>query len=98
MMRSLKGVVAGALALASVAALTVEAHAMPVQPITSTATSTSDIEHIWWRGGYGWGWRRPWGYYGWRRPYLGYYGWRRPYLGYYGWRRPDLGYYGWRRW
>lgn len=47
--------------------------------------STAKIQKVWWRRGWGWGWRRPYyGYgWGWRRPYWrGYWGWRRPY-----WRR-----------
>ena len=97
MMRSLKGMVGGTLVLAGVSLAATEGQAMPVQPLQTTASTANGIEHVWWRGGYGWrgGWR---GGYGFRRPFVGYYGWRRPFWGYgYGWRRPFYG-YGYRRW
>ena len=97
MRRSLKGMVIGALALAGATVASTDGQAMPVQPLGSTASQTSGIEHVWWRGGYGWrgGYFR--GGYGYGfRPYG--FGWRRPFYGYgYGWRRPFYG-YGYRRW
>ena len=96
MLHSLKCFVAGSLALAELAVTTAEVEAMPVQPL-GTAATTSSVEHVWWRGGYGYGYRRPFfGYgYGFRRPFYGY-GFRRPFFGYgFGWRRPL---YGYRRW
>ncbi len=98
MMRSMKGLVVGAVALAGATVASADVQAMPIQPPASQAGTTdvaNGIEHVWWRGGWrrGWGWRG--GYYGWRRPFVGYYGWRRPFYGY-GWRRPFI--YGYRRW
>ena len=83
MNRTVKGCIAGALALASVAVATAEAQAMPIQSLGEVAHAASGIDQVWccrygWRG-YGWGWRRP--FYGYR------YGW--------GWRRRS---WGWRRW
>ena len=99
MKRSMKGMVVGALALAGASLTAANVEAMPVQPLGQTASGANGIEHVWWRGGYGWrgyGWRGRG--FGWRRPFVGYYGWRRPFYGYgYGWRRPFYG-YGYRRW
>ena len=98
MNRSFKAAIVGTLALAGVTVATADVQAMPIQSLNPAASSTS-IEKVWWRGGYGWGWRRPYyGYgWGWRRPFYGYgWGWRRPFYGYgWRWRHP---YYGWRRW
>ena len=99
MMRSTKGLVVGTLTLVGVSLAAADAQAMPVQPLQAAATAANNIEHVWWRGGYGW---RGYGFrprfYGYRRPFVGYYGWRRPFYGYgYGWRRPFYG-YGYRRW
>ncbi len=92
MKRMIKGSVVGILALAGVISASVDAEAMPVQPLGSTLAPASSIEHVWWRGGYrGYGYRRGFYGYGFRRPFYGY-GFRRPYYGY-GRRR-----YGWRRW
>ena len=89
MKRGLKGAVIGALTLAGAIMVSADAEAMPVQTLDATSASAGSIEHVWWRGGYGY--RRGFYGYGFRRPFYGY-GWRRPYYGY-GWRR-----YGWRRW
>ena len=94
MKRSLKSCVVGVVALAGATLASVEVEAMPVQPLSSTIAPAGSIEHVWWRGGYGYrgyGFRRGFYGYGFRRPIYGF-GWRRPYYGY-GWRR-----YGWRRW
>lgn len=88
MKRSFKSSFMGALALAGAALASADVEAMPVQPLGSTAAPVGSIEHVWWRGGYGYrgyGWRRGFYGYGFRRPIYGY-GWRRPYYGY-GWRR-----------
>ncbi len=97
MKRSIKGMIIGALAIAGVTGAASTGQAMPVQQQATTASHTSDIEHVYWRGGYGYrrGFYR--GGYGWRGGYgfRGYgYGFR-PYG--YGWRRPFYG-YGYRRW
>ena len=85
MKRSSKSSVIGALALAGAVLASASAEAMPVQPLGSTRAPPNSIEHVWWRGGYGWRG------YGFRRGFYGY-GFRGPFYGY-GWRR-----YGWRRW
>ncbi len=99
MKRSLKGMIIGALAIAGAASASTAGQAMPVQPQVTTASQASDIEHVYWRGGYGY--RRGFfrGGYGWRGGYgfRGYgYGFR-PFGYGYGWRRPFYG-YGYRRW
>lgn len=94
MKRSLKNSILGALAIAGTMLASAESEAMQVQSLASTLAPAHSIEHVWWRGGYGWrgyGFRRGFYGYGFRRPIYGY-GFRRPYYGY-GWRR-----YGWRRW
>ena len=94
MKRSLKNSALGALAIAGAMLASAESEAMPVQSLDSTLAPASSIEHVWWRGGYGWrgyGFRRGFYGYGFRRPIYGF-GFRRPYYGY-GWRR-----YGWHRW
>ena len=98
MRRSLQGLVIGALVLAGAAVASTDGQAMSVEPLGSTASHTINIEHAYWRGGYGY--RRGFGFrggYGWRGGYgfRGYgYGFHR--YGY-GWRRPFYG-YGYRRW
>ncbi len=82
MVRKLRNLCAGVLALTGVAMASAEAGAMPIQSLDPGASAPQGVEQVWccrygWRGG--WGWRRPYYGYGW--------GWRRPY---YGW--------GWRRW
>ena len=95
---SLKGIVAGTLAIAGATFATAEAQAMPIQPL-SPAASTAQVEQVYY---YGYGYRRPLvrrfvrplarPFYGYRR--FGYgYGYRRPFLGYH---RPFYG-YGYRR-
>jgi hypothetical protein len=94
---TIKGLVAGALALLGVAMAVPEAQAMPVQPLSPVVTATeapaAQVEKAYFYGyrrpfyRYGYGFRRP--FYGWRRPY----GFRR----FYGYRRPFYR-YGWRRW
>ena len=100
MKRSLKGMIIGALVMAGAAGVSTSGQAMPVQPQITTASHTSDIEHVYWRGGY-YGYRRGFfrGGYGWRGGYgfRGYgYGFR-PFGYGYGWRRPFYG-FGYRRW
>ena len=99
MKRNVNSMVIGALALAGAMIASTDGQAMPVHPLGSTASHASDIEHVYWRGGYGY--RRGFfrGGYGWRGGYgfRGYgYGFR-PYGYGYGWRRPFYG-YGYRRW
>jgi hypothetical protein len=67
----------------------------------SVAVAGSDIQQVWWRGGWGWrggwhrggwGWRGGWGPYnyrpwGWRGYYGGYGGVRRCWIGRWGYRR-----------
>ena len=74
MRRSLQGLVIGALVLAGAAVASTDGQAMFVEPLGSTASHTINIEHAYWRGGYGYGFHR-YGY-GWRRPFYGY-GYRR---------------------
>ena len=91
MRKGVKGIAAGAIAIAGVAIAGAEAQAMPVASLAPPVAAGSGIEkayvvcgpyRCWHRYGYGWGWRRPFYGYGW--------GWRRPW----GWHRP----WGWRRW
>ena len=65
---------------------------MPVQVLGSTLAPPSSIEHVWWRGGYGWrgyGFRRGFYGYGFRPGFAFGYG----YPGYYGYGfRPGFAY------
>ena len=81
----LRAAIAGTLAIAGAAVTTAEVQAMPIQPLIATAPAVG-IDKVWWRGGYGYGYRRPFfGYgYGFRRP-LFFYGFRRPFFGYRRW-------------
>ena len=86
---TMKGIIAGTLALAGATFATADAQAMPIQPL-SPAASTAPIEQVYY---YGYGYRRPffrgYGF----RPFYGYrrfYGFRRPFV--YGYRRPFFGY------
>lgn len=76
--KMIKGAMAGALALGCLAAVPMEASAMPVAGVVQStdagAAQGAEVQNVYWR-------------YGWRRPYYGY-GWRRPYAFRYGWRRP----------
>ena len=96
MTSTIKGIIVGTLALAGASLVSVEAEAMPVQPLSPIASSGGQVESVYY---YGYGYRRPFvrGY-GFRRPFYGYrrlrpYGFRRPFYGY---RRPYYG-YGYRR-
>ena len=96
MTSTINGIIVGTLALAGAGLFSVEAEAMPVQPLDQTALSSGHVESVYY---YGYGYRRPIvrGY-GFRRPFYGYrrlrpYGFRRPFYGY---RRPFYG-YGYRR-
>lgn len=95
MHKNMKGALVGSLAIVGVMSAAADVQAMTIQPL-SPAASTSGVEKVWWRGGYGYAWHRP--FYRWHRPYYGY-AWRRPFYPHggfvYGWRRPH---YGWRRW
>ena len=53
MKRNVKSMVIGALALTGAMVASTDGQAMPVQPLGSTASHASDIEHVYWRGGYG---------------------------------------------
>ncbi len=101
MIKTLKGIIIGALALAGVMTVTAEADAMPVQPLAPVAAASQDIQPVYF---YRYGYRRPFvrPFYAFRRPFYGYrrfgpygYGFRRPFYAY---RRPYYGYgYGYRR-
>ena len=89
MQHTLKGIVAGALALAGATLATAEAQAMPIQPLSPSVSSQSPIEPVYY---YRYGYRRP--FFGYRRFYRPY-GFRRPFV--YGYRpfyrvRPFYGY------
>ena len=94
MLKSVRGVAAGALALAGVAVAGSSVQAMPVPSLAPTVAAGTGIEkayvvcgpfRCWHR--YGWGWHRPFYGYGW--------GWHRPFYRYgWGWHRP----WGWHRW
>ncbi len=84
-MNAFRTLVAASVLLAGAATTTTQSEAMPVQPLVATSDH-ADVQNVYWRRYYGYGWRRPfwrWGYrgYGWRRPF-----WRRGFYGY-GWRR-----------
>jgi len=64
--------------------------AMPIAPITTTATNLEQVYWVcgrygrcWWQPGYYYGWGAPYGYYGYGRPYYS----RRYYWRHYSWRR-----------
>ena len=70
-------------------------------PSLEAPVATADIDHVYWRRGWGGGWHRGWGWHGgwhgggwgWHRPW-GYHpwGWHRPWG--WGWHRPVYGFYG----
>ncbi len=99
---TIKGLVAGLMALVGVAMAVPEAQAMPVSPLSPAVASTeapnAQVENVYFYGyrrpfyRYGYGIRRP--FYGYRRLYRPYgYGFRR----FYGYRRPFYRGYGYRR-
>ena len=86
---TMKGIIAGTLALVGATFATAEAQAMPIQPL-SPAAATAPIQHVFYSGYCyrrpffrGYGFRRFYGFrpfYGYRRPFV--YGYRRPFFGY----------------
>jgi hypothetical protein len=54
-------------------------------PSLAQPVAAADVEHVWWR--HGWGWHHPWHAYGW--------GWHHPWHRWgWGWHRPVYGFYG----
>ena len=88
MHNTMKGIIAGTLALAGATFATADVQAMPIQPL-SPAASTAPVENVFY-----YGYRRPFVRFGYGfRPFYGYrrfYGFRRPFV--YGYRRPFFGY------